>query len=318
MSNSKNSRRQFLKNIPLVALPAITPQILNSQPESSNQEQSGNCYPTTPDYYGEGPFYTENPPTIEANQLATAAEPGEKMIISGRVLNLDCTEFIPNATIDVWHANNAGNYDNDGYNLRGVTTSNDQGFYIFETIKPGKYLNGNAFRPSHIHFKITAPGFETLTTQLYFEGDPDLESDAASSITTGQFNAQNRIIPLTKEQGGGLEGTWDINVNGEGETVGVNTLHIEKGVIYQIGPNPFTAELNIRYGIFKPANVSLLVFDLEGRAIATLEEKQLGPSQYDATWVPDISIPNGHYFIVLKINDLQIHYRKVVFERGAY
>jgi len=318
MSNSKNSRRQFLKNIPLVALPAITPQILNSQPESSNQEQSGNCYPTTPDYYGEGPFYTENPPTIEANQLATAEEPGEKMIISGRVLNLDCTEFIPNATIDVWHANNAGTYDNDGYNLRGVTTSNDQGFYIFETIKPGKYLNGNAFRPSHIHFKITAPGFETLTTQLYFEGDPDLESDAASSITTGQFNAQNRIIPLTKEQGGGLEGTWDINVNGEGETVGVNTLHLEKGVIYQIGPNPFTAELNIRYGIFKPANVSLLVFDLEGRAIATLEEKQLGPSQYDATWVPDISIPNGHYFIVLKINDLQIHYRKVVFERGAY
>lgn len=49
-----------------------------------------------------------------------------------------------------------------------------EGFYLFETIIPGKYLNGAKYRTGHIHFKITPSGFPTLTTQLYFEGDTDI------------------------------------------------------------------------------------------------------------------------------------------------
>ena len=83
-------------------------------------------------------------------------------------------------------------------------------FYIFETIKPGLYLNGSSYRPSHIHFKITPPGFNALITQLYFQGDPYIPTDAAASVNSGSFDATHRIIPLVTNINGDLEGTWDI------------------------------------------------------------------------------------------------------------
>ncbi len=314
MKSWNKDRRQFLKNTSLAALALGTPIIhaKASNAKSSSADDMIMCDKTTLDYYGEGPFYTENPPTIQEGMLAKSDEPGTRMIITGRVFNLDCSEYIPNTVIDVWHADHDGAYDNEGYNLRGQTVSNNQGFYMFETIKPGKYLNGNMFRPSHIHYKITAPGYPTLTTQLYFEGDTDIPNDAAASITSGQYNALPRIISLTENNEGVLEGTWDIVINGDGITTGVSDIHLDKGIIYRVGPNPFTEEINIRYGVYHKAKVSLLVFNMQGRTVATLEEKTLAADQYDATWRPEPGLAKGHYFIVLKINDLQVHYLKVL------
>ena len=122
---------------------------------------------------------------------------------------LDCTEVIPNAVIDIWHANAEGDYDNTGgYHLRGKTTSNESGIYIFETIKPGKYLNGDTFRPAHIHVKITAPDYPTLTTQIYFTGDEDIPGDPAASVTSGVYDATNRILETTTNTDGKLELNW--------------------------------------------------------------------------------------------------------------
>jgi len=178
------------------------------------------CIQTTPDLFGEGPFYTQNPPVIENAVLAPMQEPGERMVITGRLFNLDCSRILPNTMIDVWHANAAGQYDNAGHNLRGQTLTDDQGFYRFETVKPGKYLNGLRFRPAHIHFKITPPGFQTLTTQLYFEGDPDLSADMATTTDRPGFEARERIIPLSTALDGKLEGVFDIVVNGAGVAKG--------------------------------------------------------------------------------------------------
>ena len=146
-----NSRRNFLKNVSLAslsvaALPIGVRAVSGLNPEDELQTVA--CDKTTLDLYGQGPFYTANPPQISNNVLAAANEPGTRIIISGRVMNLDCTEAIANAEIDIWHANDAGQYDNSGYNLRGKVYANAQGFYSFETIWPGKYLNGNQYRPS--------------------------------------------------------------------------------------------------------------------------------------------------------------------------
>lgn len=316
--NNNKSRRQFLRNTSLASLALGIPSISAKAnfSKSKTEEEHLMCDKTTLDYYGQGPFYTDNPPMIENGILADTNETGDRMIISGRIFNLDCSEYIPNAEVDVWHANHDGEYDNSGYNLRGKTVSNEQGFYVFETIKPGKYLNGSAFRPAHIHFKITAPGYPTLTTQLYFEGDSDLAADAAASITSGTFDAQHRIIPLTENSDNVLEGVWDIVINGEGNTVGVNDIHLDKGIIYKIGPNPFSDSVNIRYGVYRKAKASLLVFDIHGREVATLEERTLTADQYDAVWEPDAGLPDGHYFIALKINDLQVHYLKLIRQKS--
>ena len=294
-----------------VTIPSLVRAELVS--ESANQPPVS-CDETTQDYYGQGPFYSTNAPSIINNQLALADELGTRLIISGRVHNLDCTEYIEGAIIDIWHANDAGAYDNTGFNLRGKTTSNSQGFYLFETIYPGKYLNGSAYRPAHIHFKITPPGFPILTTQLYFQGDSDIPSDAAASISSGTYEATHRIVPVSTNSLGQKEATWDIVIDGSGNPVGIEEMRTTMGMIYKIYPNPFSDFIQINYGVFREAKVSIQVFDIQGNLVANLQELNLTPEKYTAEWHPDSNVRSGHYFIALKINDVQVHYLKLIKE----
>lgn len=131
----------------------------------------GACASTTPDV--EGPFYTANAPTRIA--LAEAGESGERITISGRILDAsDCATGLGGYIVDLWHSNSAGVYDNSGFNLRGKFAVGTDGSFSIETIKPGTYPD----RPVlHIHVKIRRPdGTDQLTTQIYFEGDPQLSS----------------------------------------------------------------------------------------------------------------------------------------------
>ena len=312
----KDNRRQFLKNTSLSLLSvAVFPTILKSENSTvllSKKNSVIDCNESTEDLYGQGPFYTANAPSIQNNQLADISEAGTRIIISGQVYNLECSEVIPNTEIDIWHANDAGGYDNLGYNLRGKTTTNSQGFYVFESIKPGLYLNGATFRPSHIHFKITPPGFNTLITQLYFQGDPYIPTDAAASIASGAFDATNRIIPLLSNSNGDLEGTWDIVIDGNGVPVGTNNIHLEKGIIYSASPNPFTDHIEIKYGVFQKAKVDISVYDIRGQKVATLDEGMLDPEKYSVLWNPHRNLTKGYYFISIMIDDLQVHYLKVI------
>lgn len=305
--NKENARRQFLRNTVLATMSmGLLPVVMKGADGKGGEE----CDPTTLDLYGQGPFYTANAPELLNNQLAASNEPGTRLILTGLVKTIDCSAIIPNTLIDAWHANDAGAYDNVGYNLRGKTYSNEQGFYMIETILPGKYLNGASYRPRHIHFKITPPGFPTITTQLYFEGDEDIPNDAAASVTSGTFNATERIIPITLNDQGQYEGTWDIIVNGNG-ALDVSDLHSTKGVIYSASPNPFVDQVEIFYGVFESSRVSIQIFDIKGQLVSTLDEQLLQPEKYKAFWRPDLGLESGIYFIALKVNDLQVHYLKV-------
>lgn len=314
MGKSNQNRRQFLRNTTLAALTVVALPSESTAVSMANNEDVS-CNKTTTDYYGQGPFYSANAPEIIDNNLAKDSELGTRLILSGRVLNMDCTQFIPNTLIDIWHADDAGRYDNLGYNLRGKTLSNAQGFYFFETIMPGKYLNGGKFRPAHIHFKITPPGFEELITQLYFEGDVEIPTDAAASITSGDNDATDRIIPLTKNDDGKMEGVWDIMINGEGNIVSTSDIHTDKGMIYSISPNPYKDRIEISYGVFTKAKVSLAIYDAAGREVAKLREQELIPEKYTAEWRPNGDLKDGYYFVSLKINDLQVHYKKIIRKR---
>ena len=314
--NKKDNRRQFLKNTSLSLLTmTVLPTIINgnnSRGFSRKENSSSNCNPSTEDAYGQGPFYTSNAPFIQNNLLADINEVGERIIISGQVYNLDCSEIIPNTEIDIWHANDAGEYDNIGYNLRGKTITNSQGFYVFESIKPGLYLNGSTYRPSHIHFRITPPGFGTLITQLYFQGDPYIPLDAAASINSGLYDATNRIIPLVRNTNGDLEGTWDIVIDGNGISLETNNIHLDKGMIYSVSPNPFTNDVEINYGVFTKSKVAIAVYNTQGEVVARIDHGLMEPEKYSVHWKPNYNLPKGHYFIAIIINDLQVHYLKVI------
>lgn len=311
MKKKSNTRRNFIKNLSLASLSIGFLSKTSKASVLSTKHSLGDCEQTTLDYYGEGPFYTANPPSIKDNKLAKESEKGTKIRITGRVKNLDCTEFIPNTTIDVWHADDAGVYDNSGYNLRGKTTSNAQGFYVFETIKPGKYLNGSKYRPSHIHFKITPPNAASITTQLYFKGDSDIPDDAAASQSSGQYDATSRIIDLVENSSGVFEGNWDIIVDAKG-VLGLHETHIDKGMIYDASPNPFTDKVAIKFGVFHAANIGLVIYDSLGKTIHTIQNTPMSKGKFEVSWSPNSDIAKGIYFIALKVNDMQVHYLKIL------
>ena len=116
----------------------------------------------------EGPFYKKGAP--HRSVLATAKDAGVRLMLTGTLRSTTC-DPISGATIDVWQANAAGEYDLDGFRFRGALTTDAKGRYDLRSIVPGRYLNGDRYRPAHIHIKIKARGFAVLTTQLYFEGD---------------------------------------------------------------------------------------------------------------------------------------------------
>ena len=76
--------------------------------------------------------------------------------------------------LDLWHADQDGLYDEDGFRYRGHVYSDAQGRYGFHTVEPAVYPG----RTRHFHFKVQAPGRAVLTTQLFFPGEPRNQVDS--------------------------------------------------------------------------------------------------------------------------------------------
>jgi protocatechuate 3,4-dioxygenase beta subunit len=115
---------------------------------------------------------------------------GQRIIVCGRVADQHGRPE-RNAVIEVWQANAAGRYRHDGdrhdapldpgFAGGGMLMTDDTGAYAFVTIEPGVYPWGNhynAWRPRHIHFSLFGAAWAArLVTQMYFPGDPLLDSD---------------------------------------------------------------------------------------------------------------------------------------------
>jgi protocatechuate 3,4-dioxygenase beta subunit len=118
----------------------------------------------------EGPFFTPNSP--ERTSLREPGIAGEQMTVSGLVLSTACRP-VSGALLDFWQADDAGEYDNSGFRLRGHQFAANDGTFRLETITPGLYTG----RTRHIHVKVQAPGQPALTTQLYFPDEPSNGQD---------------------------------------------------------------------------------------------------------------------------------------------
>lgn len=114
----------------------------------------------------EGPYYKPDSP--QRNSLFEEGVQGTRLILVGYVLDQNC-QPLSNAWLDFWQADASGEYDNDGYRLRGHQFTDTQGRFYLETVLPGLYSS----RPiEHIHVKLRPEGGQEITSQLYFPQQP--------------------------------------------------------------------------------------------------------------------------------------------------
>ena len=178
----------------------------------------------------EGPYYIENAPELPWNGTIPMREdePGTPMKFHGQVRSTDGTP-LKDAKVELWHADNDGFYSQFApgipeWNLRGTWIVNDNAEFEMNSIQPAPYqiptdgacgqliaaAGWHAWRPAHLHLKVSAPGHELLTAQLYFPGDPHNDDDIASAV-----KPELMLDPKPTEDGKGVTVAYDFVLDPE-------------------------------------------------------------------------------------------------------
>jgi len=148
-----------------------------------------------------GPFHRDGAPEMPpGGNIAPRDARGTPMLISGRVLDPDGRP-IDGALLDVWQADSSGLYDSqyagsDELHLRGRFRADRDGRYLVRTVRPVHYAipndgpvgrmlratNRHPWRPAHVHFVVSAEGYEPVTTHIFDDTDPYLQSDTVFAV----------------------------------------------------------------------------------------------------------------------------------------
>ncbi|PBQ09336.1 intradiol ring-cleavage dioxygenase [Pseudomonas syringae] len=148
-----------------------------------------------------GPFYVADAPRYENGANICLDGKGEPTLVSGRVLDTDGNPIV-GATLDIWQTNDDGFYDvqqkgqQPEYNLRGLFTTDADGCYAFRTVKPRHYpipadgpvgkllgqLGRHPNRAAHLHFIVTAPGYDQVITHIFTPDCPYLHEDTVFGV----------------------------------------------------------------------------------------------------------------------------------------
>jgi hydroxyquinol 1,2-dioxygenase len=148
-----------------------------------------------------GPFHVDDAPAVEAGADIARGAPGEPLFVDVEIVGLD-GQPVAGASVDVWQADEEGLYDvqrqelGDERRARGVLHTDAAGRTHFRTIVPTAYpvptdgpvgrllvaSGRHPWRPAHVHFLIHAEGFQTLTTHIFREPDPYLDSDVVFGV----------------------------------------------------------------------------------------------------------------------------------------
>ena len=141
-----------------------------------------------------GPFHIEGSPELGYGADMSEGVPGTPLYISGTVRDLD-GKPIAGAVLDVWQADPEGAYEAqlevDEARLRAKYAAREDGTYCVRTVGPKGYaipMDGpvgdligrtaiSHFRPAHVHFLLTADGYQPLITHLFQEGAQYLDTD---------------------------------------------------------------------------------------------------------------------------------------------
>jgi hydroxyquinol 1,2-dioxygenase len=148
-----------------------------------------------------GPFFVQAAPEKALGDDISDGVDGEPLIVTGSVSSPDGRP-LAGATVDVWHSDDDGHYDVQQLDVIGHLAmrarfhTDDNGRFRFWSIKPAAYPIPNdgpvgqmleaqgrhPWRPAHVHFMISAPGYEKLVTHVFVAGDEYLDSDVVFGV----------------------------------------------------------------------------------------------------------------------------------------
>jgi hydroxyquinol 1,2-dioxygenase len=166
-----------------------------------------------------GPFFIEGSPGFKNGDDLANGAPGMPCFMSGTVRSTD-GDPVPGALLDIWQADEDGFYDVQYADLdeargRGHLHSDDEGRYWFWTVQPEAYpiptdgpvgnmlaaTSRSPMRPAHVHFKVTAPGYQTLITHVFDESDQYLDTDAVFGVRSSLLATFEHHDPGTAPDG---------------------------------------------------------------------------------------------------------------------
>jgi hydroxyquinol 1,2-dioxygenase len=158
-----------------------------------------------------GPFYLSDAPEKPLGADLGDDRPGVVLLVSG-VVKDTLGNPLPGAIVDTWQADGSGMYpiqapDQDKYDLRGVFKADEKGRYYYTTLLPKAYtvpydgpvgkllkaMNRHAWRSKHLHFMSRAAGMRPLITELFFDGDEYLDSDAVFGVRRSLIREPRRV-----------------------------------------------------------------------------------------------------------------------------
>ncbi|MBB6123087.1 intradiol ring-cleavage dioxygenase [Sphingobium subterraneum] len=171
-----------------------------------------------------GPFHVADVPRLELGANLCLDGKGEPIFIEGRITSANGTP-IAGALIDVWQCNDEGFYDvqqadvQPPMNLRGMFETDEDGNFWFRSVKPryypiptdgpvGKLLQAmgrHPYRPAHVHFIVSAPGYRSVTTHLFVPDCPYLGSDAVFGVKESLIAQINMTEPSARSLAAGLD-----------------------------------------------------------------------------------------------------------------
>jgi len=148
-----------------------------------------------------GPFHTAGSPWCDNPADLSAGNPGEVVLLRGRVLGPQ-GQPLAEATLDFWQNAANGLYwqmddSQPQDNLRCQMKVDADGRFAIRTIRPQPYqiptdgpawhdvvgpAGRSAWRPAHYHLIVQAPGHRTLVTEVFDAADAWLDSDAVFGV----------------------------------------------------------------------------------------------------------------------------------------
>ena len=298
----KNNRREFIKATGLLGAASLIPfGNLMADTKDSNKVTSCTLIPTET----AGPF----PLDLTANtaffrQDIREAKTGVQLNLKLKIIGDENCLSMENLRVNIWHCDKDGLYSGYSQNnnpgqagmtyLRGYQFTDANGEVEFITIFPGWYSG----RICHIHFQVyvsssyaaisqltfpitTKQSIYSANSGLYTKGTDPMSLSSDNIFSDGYAYQMATLTPNTIT--GGYDSYLEVAIKGSGINTGIGHLEKENAKNFTLGqnfPNPYTHETTIPIHLVYPSDVTLDLFDLQGRKVSTMNRKGLSKGEH--------------------------------------